>query len=227
MLQSNHTLVFYGDSITHGHRRPDEVHDVYELGHGYVRNLAARWRFERPEQPLRIVNRGECGNSVRTLYHRLGFDVLDHRPDVLSILIGINDAAPEHQRWFTAEDYERDYTQLLTVARRGLPKLRLVVLEPFALPVSREGHGHPHFVVEDARMAVLPAYAAAAKRVAVRHEALFIPLQRLFDEACRRAPPIHWAYDGVHPSAAGHELISRAWWSAVVESEGTARAALG
>ncbi|MFI5236144.1 MAG: GDSL-type esterase/lipase family protein, partial [Gemmatimonadales bacterium] len=99
------------------------------------------------------------------------------------------------------------YAALLDDTRRALPQVRLVVLEPFALRTgSVDGRWYPEF---DQRR-------GAAARVATRAGAIFVPLQAMFDDLCKQAPPANWAADGVHPTPAGHATIADAWMKAVV-----------
>jgi len=102
----------------------------------------------------------------------------------------------------TVEIYEKDYNALLVRTRKALPKVRLVVCEPFVLRCGAVG---------DKWFPEFDGYRAAARRVAMAHKALFIPFQTMFDEAVKYAPAEHWAKDGVHPSAAGAALMAHTW----------------
>jgi lysophospholipase L1-like esterase len=213
MLRSNDKILFIGDSITHAHRRPEEVHDCYSLGCGYVKLLAGRLNADRPELRLRFLNRGECGHRVDNLAQRWQRDCLELRPDVISILIGINDAHPSSPHATDSGVYARVYAELLEDARRALPDVRLVLLEPFGLAVPTPPA--PAVAISAAQLRNLEALQPHVRDLAARFDATFVPLQDPFNRACRRAAAEHWALDGIHPSAAGHELIARAWLQAV------------
>lgn len=135
-------------------------------------------------------------------------DTLDLKPDVLSILIGVNDywRTQDSGSTATAADYERQYTALMARTRAALPATRIVALEPFAL---RTG------VITDKWFPAFDERRAIARRVAEQAGAAFIALQAMFDERTRTTPPAYWSGDGVHPTAAGHGAITRAWMDAV------------
>ena len=59
-----------------------------------------------------------------------------------------------------------------------------------------------------------PLRAQAARRLAEKYGAVFVPLQEKFDAACKLEEPSYWLHDGVHPTAMGHELITREWLKA-------------
>lgn len=137
-------------------------------------------------------------------------DCLDLKPNLLSILIGVNDfwhtLDPKLGYKGTVEVYERDYQALLDRTRRALPKVKLVICEPFVLRCG---------AVNDRWFPEFNRYRAAAQRVAKTQHATFVPFQTMFDAAVRYAPPEHWAGDGVHPSPPGASLMAYFWLKAV------------
>jgi lysophospholipase L1-like esterase len=199
-------IVFQGDSITDcgRNRSAQEPNLPAALGAGYPFLVSAAALADRPQAGLRFYNRGVSGDKVADLAARWNADALDLKPDILSILIGVNDFWHRLLRGYagTVRDYEDGYTALLETTRRALPKVRLIVLEPFVL---RTG------VVDDRWFPELDERRAAASRVARRAGARFVPLQSLFDDLSRRASPAYWAGDGVHPTAAGHAVIAERW----------------
>jgi len=203
-------LLFQGDSITDcgRDRAAAEPNLARALATGYPLLIAARLLGDRPGAGLRIFNRGVSGNTVPDLDARWQADALDLKPDVLSILIGVNDIWHKFNGTFngTVEDYESGYGALLDRTRRALPGVRLVVLEPFAL---RTG------AVTDAWFPEFDQRRAAAARVAERAGATFVPLHGLFARLSQGVGPAYWAADGVHPTVAGHGAIAGAWLDAV------------
>ncbi|HXY67938.1 MAG TPA: SGNH/GDSL hydrolase family protein [Gemmatimonadales bacterium] len=203
-------LLFQGDSITdcHRDRAVTGPNEPAALATGYPLLLASRLLSEHPDAGLRVFNRGVSGNTVPDLDARWQADTLDLTPNVLSILIGVNDIWHKLNGTFhgTVEQYESGYDALLARTRQALPGVRLVVLEPFAL---RTG------AVTDAWFPEFDQRRAAAARVAGRAGATFIPLQAMFDRLAAQAPPPYWAADGVHPTVAGHGAIARAWLDGV------------
>ena len=203
-------ILFQGDSITDCGRvrTVSEPNRANALGTGYPLLIASQLLRERPEANLQIFNRGVSGNTVPDLDARWQADALDLRPDVLSILIGVNDIWHKLNGTYTGtvEQYESGYGALLERTKSQLPGVRLVVLEPFVL---RTG------AVTDAWFPEFDARRAVAARVAERSGATFVPLHGLFERLSHQAPPAYWAADGVHPTVAGHGVIARAWLETV------------
>jgi lysophospholipase L1-like esterase len=196
----NARVLFQGDSITDGNRgRSADPNHI--LGHGFVFIIAARHGAGYPELKLDFVNRGVSGNTVVDLQQRWAKDTLELKPDLLSILIGINDDS----RGVPLAQYEQVYDELLTQARAANPKLRLVLCEPFALPVGKRKENW-----ETSRAGVQARQEIVA-RLAVKHQAAHVRFQQVFDAACKRAPADYWIWDGVHPTYAGHQLMADEW----------------
>jgi len=210
-------ILFQGDSITDAQRSRDN--DLYS-GAGYPTLVKAKLGYEEPGK-YEFLNRGISGNRIVDLYARIKIDLINLKPDVLSILIGVNDVWHEmsHENGVSAEKFERIYDLLLSEVKEALPDVRILILEPFVLhgtsteAVVEKPERWEYFRVET------PLRGAAAKRVAQKHGATFIPLQHLFDEACKLAEPSYWLNDGVHPTAMGHELIAREWIKAFRQEE--------
>jgi lysophospholipase L1-like esterase len=215
LLAKNAVILFQGDSITDAGRSRDSAkasvpNHQAGMGGGYAWLAAAELLVDRPERGLKIYNRGISGHKVFQLAERWQADCLDLKPDVLSILIGVNDIwhtlDPKLNYKGTVEIYERDYQALIERTRKALPKVKLVICEPFVLRCG---------AVTDKWFPEFDRYRAAARRVADRHHATFVPFQTMFDEAVKYASPDHWAGDGVHPSPAGAALMAHFWVKAV------------
>ena len=209
-LPAGATVLFQGDSITDAgrNRRVAEPNAGGALGAGYPLLVASALLAAHPDRALRFFNRGISGNKVPDLQARWQEDAVALRPDVLSILIGVNDIWHKLNGNYagTVADYETGYAALLDQTRRALPSTRILVLEPFVL---RTGAVNERWFPEfDERRAV-------ARRVAERAGVTFVPLQAPLDEAARRTGPAYWAADGVHPTPAGHGLIAERWRAAV------------
>lgn len=208
-------ILFQGDSITDAGRSRDKEkatapNNQPGLGNGYAWLAAAELLVDRPGDGLQILNRGISGHKVFQLAERWESDCLDIKPNVLSILIGVNDIwhslDPRLNYKGTVEIYERDFHALLARTKKALPKVKLVICEPFVLRCG---------AVNDKWFPEFDHYRAAAKRVAERQRATFVAFQTMFDEAVKYAPPEHWAGDGVHPSSAGASLMAYFWLKAV------------
>lgn len=207
LLGHGSKVLFQGDSITDSDRdrpRAAEPNMQVALGEGYAWFAAAGMLMAAPGLGLQVWNRGVSGHKVFQLAERWQKDCLDLAPDVLSILIGVNDIWHTKSGNYqgTVEIYERDYDALLARTLQALPKVQLVVCEPFVLRCG---------AVKDSWFPEFDQYRAAARRVADHHGARFVPFQAMFDAAIAYAPPEHWAKDGVHPSAAGASLMAQTW----------------
>jgi lysophospholipase L1-like esterase len=192
-------ILFQGDSITDGARgrSPDPNHI---LGHGYVFVIAARHGAAFPDARLEFINRGVSGNTVLDLEKRWQTDTLEQKPDILSILIGVNDQA----RGVPPEQYEETYDQLITKAQTANPRLKLVLGEPFVKPAGTVDDG-------------IRQRQEIVARLAQKHGAALVRFQRVFDEAAKRAPADYWIWDSVHPTYRGHQLMADEWERVVRE----------
>jgi lysophospholipase L1-like esterase len=204
------TILFQGDSITDcgRDRHVLEPNRAAALATGYPLMAASTLLREHPDMGLQCFNRGVSGNKVPDLQARWQDEAIALRPDILSILIGVNDLWHKLRNNYsgTVADYESQYTALLEQTKSALPGVRLVVLEPFVLHTGQvTDEWFPEF---DERRAV-------AQRVARAAGAQFIALHENFQHLTRRAPAEYWAADGVHPTPAGHAVIAQAWLQAV------------
>jgi lysophospholipase L1-like esterase len=203
-------VVFQGDSITDAgrNRRDPGPNDAGAFGRGYAFMIAAQILGARPADGIACYNRGISGNKVPDLDARWQSDAIDLKPDILSILIGVNDIWHKLNGRYdgTVEKYEKGLSALLARTREALPKTKFVICEPFVLRCGAVGDDwFPEF---DERR-------GAAKRCAEKAEATWVPFQSMFDEAVKAQKPAHWAGDGVHPTMAGHALMAKTWIDAV------------
>jgi len=210
-ISAGDVVLFQGDSITDAGRSREQAHDANTqpaLGTGYAWLAASGLLVDPRRKDLQVFNRGISGNKVFQLADRWEEDCLALQPDVLSILIGVNDIWHARNGNYdgTVEIYERDYDALLVRTRTALPEIELVICEPFVLRCG---------AVNDSWFPEFDEYRAAARRVSETHAATWVAFQEMFDEAIRYAPPEHWAGDGVHPSSAGASLMAQAWLRAV------------
>ena len=120
---------------------------------------------------------------------------------MLSILIGIND----HSHGVPLDQYEQVYDALLAEAVTANPKLRLVLCEPFTLPVGKRKEDYETW------RAGVQARQDVVARLAAKYGAALVRFQPVFDAACKIAPAEHWIWDGVHPTYSGHQLMADEW----------------
>lgn len=207
ILSKDCTILLQGDSITDFGRdkgRENIVNDSAALGKGYAFLIAAQLLADMPEDNLKIYNRGISGNKVFQLADRWDKDCLSLKPDVLSILIGVNDIWHTLNGKYngTVEKYETDYRALLERTRRELPNVKLIICEPYVLRCG---------AVNDKWFPEFDQYRASAKKMSQEFKTLFVPFQSMFDKASKLAPPAYWAADGVHPTMAGAALMAQTW----------------
>ncbi len=211
LVSAGDVVLFQGDSITDAGRTRDTASQPNvqsALGRGYAW-LAASGLLVQRGGDCTVFNRGISGHKVFQLQKRWERDCLALKPNLVSILIGVNDIWHTKNGKYdgTIEIYERDYLALLEETRAKLPGVRLVVCEPFVLRCG---------AVDESWFPEFDGYRAAARRVADAHGATWVGFQAMFDEAIRYAPAEHWAKDGVHPSPAGAALMAQTWLRAVV-----------
>lgn len=211
LFEKGDTILFQGDSITDaGRDRKKELpNNAGSFGRGYAFLAASNLLNEMPEKDLTIYNRGISGNKVFQLDDRWDKDCLDLKPDVLSILIGINDYWHFRDGKYdgTVEVYENDLRKLLKRTKSKLPNVKLVICQPFAVPDTR--------AVDESWIKPVKTFQVAAKKLADEFDAIWVPFQEVFDEAIKHAPAKYWTGDGVHPDMPGAQLMAEAWLRAV------------
>lgn len=200
-------LLFQGDSITDMNWGRNEADRNHYLGHSYVYLIAARLGVDIPAAKLEFFNRGVSGNAVCDLKNRWLSDAVDMNPDLLSILVGVNDVGRAGEAGVPLDAWEADYRFILDASRKANLALRLVLLDPFVLPTGRladKDQWHRWRGQVDALCTIV-------ERLAVDYQAVHIRTQEIFDAAAAAVEPAHWMWDGVHPLPQGHELIARHW----------------
>jgi lysophospholipase L1-like esterase len=210
-LGKNFTILFQGDSITDSGRNKDDktFNNSKALGSGYPMLAGAVLLEKYANLNLKIFNKGISGNKVFQLAERWDKDSLELKPDILSILIGVNDIWHKLEGNYngTVDIYRKDYIALIERTLKALPDVKLIICEPFAVPGVKavDNKWYPEFY----------DYQKAAKDIATQFEATFIPYQKVFDEAQKQAPGSYWTADGVHPTLAGAQLMAAAWVASV------------
>lgn len=199
----NDVVVFIGDSITDGGRARTGHDYNHTMGQDYAYILAATLGDRLAEKNLTFLNRGNSGNTVVDLAGRWQADVLGLKPNVLSILVGVNDTLSKKAE--SVEQYEQTYDRLLRETIASLPQTRIVLGEPFLLPVGRHAANYA------SELAAVKERQAVVARLAAKYHLPLIRYQAAFDAACKRAPADHWSWDGVHPHYAGHALMADEW----------------
>lgn len=203
------TILFQGDSITDCGRDRNNVNPNGGLGSGYVLFLAGNLLTRMPDLNLKIYNRGISGNRIVDLYARWKIDALNLKPDLISILIGVNDTwhGFNYNNGVEPERYELIYRMLLDWTRKELPQTRLVLCQPFALVTG---------AVSEEWMPEIRRRGEIVQALAQEFNTIYVPFQDVMNSALSKAPAQYWLGDGVHPTVAGHKLMTDAWLEAVL-----------
>lgn len=201
------TFLFQGDSITDGNRGRN-IDPNHIMGHGYAFSIASRIAADFAEKDLVFYNRGISGNKVTDLQKRWQEDSIALKPDVLSILVGINDVAAVVQKSESAkspEEFEVIYRDILHRSRTANPHLVIVLGLPFVYAVGRVKENWEQWAGEVEKREVI------VRKLAREFNAVVIDYPSVFAKAFKRKEPAYWIWDGVHPTIAGHELMAREW----------------
>ena len=207
MLQPNDDIVFFGDSITDcGRDRDAPAGAESGWGHGYAAMLCAQLSARHPELLLRLSNKGAGGDRVSDLEARLERDVLSLRPNLVSILIGINDVWREIDSGTPSplEEFRASYRRILE--RITASGSELILIDPFVLHIRAEFN---------AWRPILDPKIEVVRELAQEFAATHIPMDDIFAHASQKRAPAFWAEDAVHPTLAGHALIAQSWLDAV------------
>lgn len=197
-------ILFQGDSITDAGR---DIHNDAGVGVGYPLLVKAALGFEYPEK-YDFINRGNSGNRVIDVYARIKTDIINIKPDVMSILIGVNDVWHEFSdspNGIDAEKYFKIYSMLIEEVQQELPDLKIMIMEPFVLKAFATEGNWDTFSSEVKKRAVM------AKKISEKYNLPFIELQKGLDELSENTENSYWLGDGVHPTPMGHEYIKNEW----------------
>ena len=210
-------ILFQGDSITDCGRNRE---NIASTGVGYVHMVKGQLGCEYPGE-YEFVNKGISGNRIVDVYARIKADIINLKPDYMSLLIGVNDVWHElggRHNGVSADKFEKIYNMLITEILDELPDIKILIMEPFVLEAGAttatetEPERWEYFTTEVSKR------AAVARRIAEKYNLPFVALQDIFDDACKQAPASYWLRDGVHPTPMGHWLIKNEWIKAFREA---------
>ena len=188
-------LLFQGDSITDAGRKREDIHD---MGNGYPSYAAETLKTEYPDIQFEFINLGISGNQTKDLVARLDSDFIDIKPDIVSILIGINDVwhHAEDKSWIDNDVFEERYRTVLT-ALKEKTDAKIMILEPFLIPIEDK-----LFFRED-----LAPKIEIVRKLAREFADVYLPTDGLLQSAFIGDDPLSFAGDGVHPSEKGARFI--------------------
>lgn len=198
-------ILFFGDSITDMGRNREEDFAWDSYGAGYVKFVAEEL-LKEDSTKYEIYNRGNSGNRVVDLYARIKADCWNIEPDVLSILIGINDVWHELvvKNGVDIERFEKVYRMIIEDTLKRIPGLKIVLCEPFVLQGSATEEKFEEF-------SEVYEYAKVVEKLAGEYGLYFLPLQEKLSAAAKVDGAEKYLSDGVHPAEAGAKLIADEW----------------
>ncbi len=206
------TILFQGDSITDcGRDRENSVN----IGIGYPLLVKAQLGFEN-YQEYDFQNRGISGNRIVDLYARIKSDIINLRPDYMSILIGVNDVWHEfsHKNGVDAEKFEKIYNMLIEEIKEEVPDIKIMIMEPFCLRGTATENTEEYPDKWNVFRTEVEKRGEKARKIAEKYQLVYVPLQKKFDDVATLTENTYWLRDGVHPTTMGHELIKREWMKA-------------
>ena len=205
------TVLFQGDSITDCGRGNG-------LGNGYPLFVTAELNSKNPNE-YNFINKGISGNRIVDVYARIKADIINIKPDYMSILIGVNDVWHEisYQNGVDADKFYKIYCMLIEEIKAALPNIKITVLEPFCLRASATDNTEEIPNKWETFNSEVKKRAEKAKAVAEKYNLKFVSLQDKFDAAATLAENNYWLGDGVHPTPAGHNIIKEEWIKAFNE----------
>lgn len=201
------TFLFQGDSITDGNRgRNADPNHI--MGHGYAYSIASCIGADFCKNKHLFINKGISGNTISDLEKRWQNDALDLNPDIISILIGINDVASEIDQKPTAlnnVEFENKYRKLILDTRKANSAIVLVLCLPFVAPVGKRNTNF-----EDWNQATIEK-ARSIQKLAKEYDAVLVNFPQVLEKAIKKASADYWIWDGIHPTVPFHTLMAREW----------------
>ena len=190
-------VLFHGDSITDAGR---DYNYPKNLGNGYPKFAAELISKRHPNTEFDFYNFGTSGSMTETLRHRWQADCIDYDPDVVSILIGVNDTwhGAYVKQWVSDEYYEECYRYCLEELKNKT-KAKIMIFEQFLIP--------PCPILWYARHD-LDSKIHITRRLAREYADIFVPLDGIFAAESLHIDPSALAADGIHPTETGAKLIA-------------------
>lgn len=202
-IRDGEKIICIGDSITDCGRRADPG----LLGNGYVRYFHDMIVAKYPERRITVINKGISGNTIIDLQNRWQDDVIYHKPDWVTILIGINDihhVLRKDQDWqeCISEKFCQRYEEILARTKEQL-KCRFVLLEPFYISVDDSKNSWRSMVLKE-----LKKYIEIVRKMAEKFDTEIIRLQDIFQKHLKYRESETFCPEPVHPNSTGHLIIA-------------------
>ena len=210
IFEKGDKVLFIGDSISDYERAKPVGEGLFNAwGRSYVADVGSLLTCMYPELHLRVVNMGISGNQARDLEARWQTDVMDQKPDWVSILIGINDVwrqfdVPEiKEQHVSPEDYEKSLRHMIEVTK---PTVKgMILMTPYMMEPNRR----------DAMRARMDEYGGIVKKLAAEYGLICVDLQAAWDRLFEHMHPMNIAWDRIHPNQVGCMYIAKTFLAAV------------
>lgn len=211
MFKPHSVILFQGDSITAAGRDYSRIgpNSPEGLGVGYVRKIADAFLRDNPGKHLQFYNRGVSGNRIQDLYTRWEMDSLLLIPDLISILIGVNDTWNQLVLGLGSDpdEYRVLSRKILEKTRKALPDSKFVLCEPFILLTGQ---------VTEEWEADVTQRQGIIRDLAEEYAGVLVPFQAALDQEAQHVPPHRLLDDGVHPTDRGHQVLAECWMKTVL-----------
>lgn len=197
-------LLFQGDSITDAGRDRSDIHN---LGTGYAPIAAHLIREKYPDVEFEFIDLGIGGNRTGQLFDRLHQDCILHSPDIVSILVGVNDVWHRYsleQVHTTDEQVEVNYRSILEQIRRKCPHCKILMMQPFT-----EGDDQAHMRDDLVRV------QAIVDTLAEKYADAYIALDDIMHSHPKYGEEHYFTRDGVHPNPTGAKFIAELYSDAI------------
>src|ERR1035438_8649291 len=201
---NGYTILFQGDSITAGGRSHDMDWN-HLTGSGFVNLISSNLWYRFPRKEFHFINRGVSGNKITDLASRCQADTIDQKPDILSILVGVNDVdsvMDNSSDFVDSIKHENEYRSLLQTTKAQLPNVQLILCEPFILLIGRTKERYHEWLDE------IKKRHESVLKLSKEFNAVYVNFQDVFNDAIEKAPIEYWIWDGIHPMPAGHQLMA-------------------
>lgn len=208
-IRDGQTILFIGDSITDCGRRASDR----PLGGGYVKLFADMVRIRQPRKRVTFINKGIGGDTVPGLRDRWSDDVMRHKPDVLSVKIGINDL---HSYLLAREVpvgpklFREAYDDILGRTRKGLPRCRILLIDPFYISIDKS----PSSIRREV-LGLLPQYTKVVHAMSRKYGTCLVKMHDIFQKLLKSHDADTFCPEPVHPNLTGHMAIAEAVYDAL------------